>query len=275
MEPFVMQEQDFMLRLEEWEHKWPGLVAGFSTRKSGVSRNEFDSFNCGLHVGDTAEHVIENRRKLAEENGFSYTSFTCADQVHGNQIHIITESDIGAGRMAHNEAIANTDGLLTDKTNVFLASFYADCVPLFFYAPEKQIVGVAHAGWRGTVARIGSDMVKTITETWNIAPQDIFAAIGPSIGSCCYEVNDVVADQVREVVGEKAAYVMKAAANTGKYMLDLQETNRILLEEAGISPHHIEVSHLCTSCRTDLFFSHRKENGKTGRMAAFIALKEG
>ncbi|CEH32084.1 hypothetical protein AM501_28175 [Aneurinibacillus migulanus] len=275
MEPFIMREREFMLHLESWERRWPQLVAGFSTRKGGASQNSFASFNCGLHVGDTAEHVIENRRKLACENGFSYTAFTCADQVHGNGIRIIAEEDIGAGRAAHDEAIVETDGLLTDKPNVFLASFYADCVPLFFYAPGAQVLGVAHAGWRGTVARIGPGMVQVMKQTWNIAPEDIYAAIGPSIGSCCYEVNDMVSDRVKEAVGDKASCVLKPGTEAGKYMLNLQETNRILLEEAGILPAHIEVSHLCTSCRTDLFFSHRKENGKTGRMAAFIALKEG
>ncbi|GEN32721.1 MULTISPECIES: peptidoglycan editing factor PgeF [Aneurinibacillus] len=275
MDPFVMQEREFMLRLTDWERRWPRLVAGFSTRKGGASQEAFDSFNCGLHVGDIPEHVIENRRKLAEENGFSYASFTCADQVHGNEIRIIADSDVGAGRMANEEAIARTDGLLTDKANVFLASFYADCVPLFFYAPEVQVIGVAHAGWRGTVARIGPRMVETIARTWNTRPEDIFAAIGPSIGACCYEVSDMVADRIKEVIGDKSSCVLVAGSEAGKYMLNLQETNRILLEEAGILPGCIEVSHLCTSCRTDLFFSHRKENGKTGRMAAFIALKEG
>ncbi|MFT9847953.1 peptidoglycan editing factor PgeF [Aneurinibacillus sp. REN35] len=275
MEPFVMQEQECMLRLADWERRWPNLAAGFSTRKGGVSRDVFDSFNCGLHVGDYADHVIENRRKLAEANGFSYTSFTCADQVHGNGICIVDDSKIGAGRAVHEEAIAQTDGLLTDKANVFLASFYADCVPLLFYAPKQSVVGVAHAGWRGTVAYIGPRMVDRMKERWDVAPEDIHVAIGPSIGACCYEVNDVVADRVREAVQEQAARVLTPADEAGKYMLNLQETNRILLELAGILPEHIEVSHLCTSCRTDLFYSHRKENGKTGRMTAFIALKEG
>lgn len=275
MEPFVMQEQESMLRLADWEHRWPNLAAGFSTRKDGVSRGVFDSFNCGLHVGDHADDVINNRRKLAEENGFAYASFTCADQVHGNAVHVVREHEIGAGRAAHEEAIAQTDGLLTDRPNVFLASFYADCVPLLFHAPKAGVVGVAHAGWRGTVAYIGVRMVEKMKEKWNIAPEEVHAAIGPSIGACCYEVNDVVANRVRDAVQEQADRVLLPASEAGKYMLNLQETNRILLASAGILPEHIEVSHLCTSCRTDLFYSHRKENGKTGRMAAFIALKEG
>jgi YfiH family protein len=273
MEPFVIGERESALRLRSWENRWPQLVVGFSTRKGGVSEQEYRSLNCGLHVGDYTPHVIENRRKLAEENGFAYEHWTCAEQVHGNEICIVTEKEIGAGRMAHSEAIAGVDGLLTDQRNVFLASFYADCVPLFFFAPDAQVIGVAHAGWRGTVACIGPKMVKAMEERWNVPPEQIHVAIGPSIGACCYEVNDVVADQVRQVT-EQSSRVLKDAG-IGKYMLNLQETNRILLEEAGILPAHIEVSHLCTSCRTDLFFSHRKENGKTGRMTAFIALKEG
>ncbi|MED0756701.1 peptidoglycan editing factor PgeF [Aneurinibacillus thermoaerophilus] len=276
MEPFVMQEKGLMLRLTGWESKWPQLVAGFSTRNGGVSRREYESLNCGLHVGDTVEHVIQNRRKLVEANGFSFASWTCAEQVHGSNIRVITDDDVGAGRMAHSDAIAETDGLLTDKRNVFLASFYADCVPLFFYASKAkaQVIGVAHAGWRGTVARIGPKMVETMRKIWAIGPENIYAAIGPSIGACCYEVNDIVADEIKNVLGAKAFRVL-TETREGKYMLNLQETNRILLERAGILPSHIEVSHLCTSCRSDVFYSYRKEKGKTGRMTAFIALKEG
>lgn len=274
MEAFVLQDNKALLRLTGWEEKWPELVAGFSTRNGGMSNGFYTSLNCGLHVGDDGDAVRENRRLLAEANGFDFAAWTCAEQVHGGVVHIVEEKTRGAGRLKHEEAIKDTDGLLTDQAGVFLASFYADCVPLFFYAPDYHVVGVAHAGWKGTVARIGAEMVRQMGERWQIGPQEIYAAIGPSIGVCCYEVNDIVADRVRDVLGERADQVLEPMRDR-KYMLNLQETNRILLMEAGILPEHIEVSHLCTSCRTDLFFSHRKEAGQTGRMTAFIALKEG
>lgn len=274
MEPFDLQDNKTALKLTGWEEKWPELVAGFSTRNGGVSSGFYTSLNCGLHVGDDGDAVKENRRLLAEANGFDFSAWTCAEQVHGGAVHIVEANDTGAGRLKHEEAIKDTDGILTDQAGVFLASFYADCVPLFFYAPDRRVIGVAHAGWKGTVARIGAEMVRRMGEHWQVEPQAIHAAIGPSIGACCYEINDVVANRVRDVLGDQAKRVLEPAGD-GKYMLNLQETNRILLVEAGILPEHIEVSHLCTSCRTDLFFSHRKEAGKTGRMTAFIALKEG
>ncbi|WCK53066.1 peptidoglycan editing factor PgeF [Aneurinibacillus sp. Ricciae_BoGa-3] len=272
MEAFTLINES--VHLAAWEKMWPGISAGFSTRNGGTSSGEFDSLNCGLHVGDRVEHVVENRRRLARQNGFSFSSWTCGEQVHGDRIVYIAEEQAGAGRESREDAIPSADGLLTDKRNVFLASFYADCVPLFFYSPRFQVIGVAHAGWKGTVARIGQKMALQMKEQWGIQPEDIYAAIGPSIHSCCYEVNDLVADKIKEVLGEKAQDVLESV-RTEKYMLNLQETNRILLLEAGIPHAHIEVSQLCTGCRTDLFFSHRKEGGKTGRMTAFIGLKEG
>ncbi|WCN39006.1 peptidoglycan editing factor PgeF [Aneurinibacillus uraniidurans] len=274
MEPFGLQDEETALRLINWEARWPELVAGFSTRNGGTSSGYYTSLNCGLHVGDDGDAVRENRRLLAEANGFDFAAWTCAEQVHGGAVHIVEAETRGTGRLAHDEAIKDTDGLLTEHAGIFLASFYADCVPLFFYAPSHRVIGVAHAGWKGTVANIGAEMVRQMGERWQIAPEEIYAAIGPSIRSCCYEVNDVVANRVQDVLASRAEQVLKAK-DDGKYMLNLQETNRILLLAAGILPEHIEVSHLCTSCRTDLFFSHRKEAGKTGRMTAFIALKEG
>jgi polyphenol oxidase len=274
MEPFKSGKHENIMRISDWEACWPELTAGFSTRRGGISRYEYESLNCGLHVGDNAKDVWMNRQKLAEAAGYPFSVWTCAEQVHGSNIRIVTEEEAGLGRTRQEDAIKETDGLLTDRPNIFLASFYADCVPLFFYAPGRRVIGVAHAGWRGTVERIGQKMVQRMIQNWGLAPADIYAAIGPSIGSCCYEVNDMVAGRVRDVLHAKAHLVLEHTKED-KYMLNLQETNRILLEEAGVLPSHIVVSHLCTSCRTDLFFSHRKEGGKTGRMTAFIALKEG
>lgn len=273
MEAFQKRKDDATLHLISWENRWPRLVTGFSTRKEGMSQAPYTGLNCGLHVGDSVDIVIENRKKLAQLAGFPFRTWTCAEQVHGNQVKIVTEEEVGSGRFSHEDAIKGIDGLLTDKKGVFLASFYADCVPVFFYAPEKNIIGIAHAGWKGTTSRIVDQMLHTLKETWGVLPRDVYAAIGPSIHECCYEVNHVVMDKVYEVLGEDGNRVIKQTSHD-KGMLNLQETNRILLEKAGVLPDHIEVSQLCTGCRTDLFFSHRKEGGKTGRMIAFIGLKE-
>ncbi len=273
MDAFQSRKDDVTLHLISWEDRWPQLVTGFSTRKEGFSQAPYSGLNCGLHVGDSIDTVIENRKKLAHLVGFPFDTWTCGEQVHGNQVKIVTEEEIGSGRISHKDAIKGIDGLLTDKKGVFLASFYADCVPVFFYARSKEVIGIAHAGWKGTTSRIVEQMLHTLEKNWGVLPQDVFAAIGPSIHECCYEVNNVVMDQVREVLGPDREKVIHMTSDD-KGMLNLQETNRILLEKAGVLPDHIELSQLCTGCNTDLFFSHRKEGGKTGRMIAFIGLKE-
>lgn len=273
MEPFQKKKEESNLRLVSWEERWPELVAGFSTRNQGKSSAPYTGLNCGLHVGDEKERVIANREILASHTGFPYDVWTCAEQSHGKGVKVIELQDIGAGRFSHEEAIKDIDGLLTDKHGVLLTSFYADCVPIFFYAPKVQVVGIAHAGWKGTTLKIVEEMLRKMERNWQIAPEDVYTAIGPSIHSCCYEVNDLVIEKVKEALGEEVENVLTPIKGN-KGMLNLQETNRILLEKAGVLPQHIEVSQLCTGCRTDLFFSHRKEGGKTGRMAAFIGLKE-
>ena len=158
-----------------------------------------------------------------------------------------------------------------------LCAQFADCVPLFFYDPVRRVVALAHAGWKGTVLNISMATISLMKHTFGSQPSDIYAVVGPSIGACCYEVDVTVASRVEQVLDEiKATPEHRDAiiTNNGnqKYMLNLQVLNRKLIEQAGILSSRIEVTQLCTSCRTDLFFSHRKEGGSTGRMIAWIGL---
>lgn len=175
--------------------------------------------------------------------------------------------DRGKGSLSTQTAIADVDGLLTAQDDICLISFYADCVPLYFFEPTKRLIGLAHAGWRGTVKQIAKEMVHTMVEKMNANPKYIYAAIGPSIGACCYEVDNYVAQSVHNMLPR--ADVIKSHANN-RYMLDLKECNRQIMIEAGILPEHIAMTQYCTGCDTTRFFSHRKESGKTGRMASWI-----
>ncbi|TGV09491.1 peptidoglycan editing factor PgeF, partial [Mesorhizobium sp. M00.F.Ca.ET.186.01.1.1] len=159
---------------------------------------------------------------------------------------------------------------------VLLTSFYADCVPLFFLDPATGAIGLAHAGWKGTVGRIAEEMVKSLQAHCGAQPADIRVAIGPSIGGCCYEVDERIMTQVR-TSAQNWETAVTASAAAEKYMLDLRQLNTEILLEAGIAKQHLLVTDWCTSCRTDLFFSHRKEAGAagtTGRMASYIGWKE-
>jgi polyphenol oxidase len=269
-EPFVGREGGTLLHLREWEERFPGLAAGFTLRTGGVSGEPYRSFNMGLHVGDNPEHVVANRRKLAAELGMPFEAWTCADQVHGSRVCQVAAG--GAGRESLADVIPATDGLHTDQPGVLLTSFYADCVPLFFLDPASRAIGLAHAGWKGTVARIVEEMVRAFQRHYDSKAEELLVAIGPAIGGCCYEVDERIMERVRTAAQRWEAAVVPR--ENGRYMLDLPRLNEEILAECGVAPERVLRTGWCTSCRTDLFFSHRKEAGKTGRMASFIGWRE-
>lgn len=260
-----------------------GLKVGYTSRLGGVGKAPYSSLNCAFHVGDNPQDVIANRTLIAEEIGMNPESWTCGEQVHKNEVAIVTEQDKGRGFLDRKSAFQDTDGLLTNVRGILLSSFYADCVPLYFFDPVKEVVGLAHAGWKGTVAGIAERMIARMEEHYGCEREDIRTAIGPSIGSCCYEVDDYVMNQVK-VWYEVSDGTEKHKGSTyeachkpvsgGKSMLDLKEVNRHIMIKAGILPEHIEITSWCTSCHPELFFSYRKENGITGRMASWIGLEE-
>ncbi|MCD1261627.1 peptidoglycan editing factor PgeF [Paenibacillus athensensis] len=258
--------------------RWPGVSAGFTTRRGGVSRPPFASLNGGLHVGDDPADVVANRERLAASIGRPFAACTYAEQVHGTKVLVATHEHRGRGRATREDAVQGTDAFVTAERGLVLCTQFADCVPLFIHDPVRQVVGLAHAGWKGSVLNIAQATVSAMARAFGSRPQELRAAVGPSIGVCCYEVDATVADRVREALAAAGAAPQAEAAvlqprPNGKFMLNLQEFNRNLLEQAGILSPCIEVTQLCTSCRTDLFFSHRKEGGSTGRMIAWIALE--
>ncbi|WP_053375509.1 peptidoglycan editing factor PgeF [Paenibacillus sp. FJAT-27812] len=265
--------------LSEWNARDERLTAGFTGRDGGVSKAPWSSFNMGLHVGDLDEAVIANRQLLADAVGWPFEAWTCAEQVHGNRVHQVTEADKGRGRATLNDVLKDCDAIMTDVPDVLLASFYADCVPLYFYDAEHDAIALAHAGWKGTVQQIATETVQAMVSAYGTNPQSLRAAIGPSIGGCCYEVDGPVINQVQQLLdrlglqGEEAEAMLKIEGN-GKANLDLKEINRQIMIKAGILPIRIELTEWCTGCRRDLFFSHRKEGGMTGRMASWIGIRE-
>lgn len=281
MEPFVLTNaagKPAYMTIERWERQFPLVNAGFTTRIGGVSEGGCSSLNCALHVNDDPRHVRRNRELLAEALQIPIESWTCGEQVHGSRVTAVTAKDRGRGAASREAAFPDTDALITNVPGIWLTSFYADCVPLYFYDPVRQAVGLAHAGWKGTVLQIAAETIKAMNENYGSEPSNIRAAIGPSIGVCCYEVDDRVIERINSCLteigasGADRAAVHHAGAEPGKHMLNLQEMNRQIMIKAGILPMHIEICGICTGCRTDLFFSHRKENGIAGRMASWVGL---
>lgn len=254
------QSQAAFLHLGDWFAQY-GISAGFTTRHAG---------NVALHVGDDADAVRDRRRSIADALDWPFEAWTCGEQVHGHAVRAVTSGEAGKGRLTRENAFPDTDALVANEPGILLVQFFADCVPLYFYDPATGAFGLAHAGWKGTVADIAGQTVRALAAQYGVQASELRAAIGPSIGPCCYEVDETVLSQVRRIAG--ADHTMTPTM-TGKAMLDLKELNRHFMIKAGILPSRIELSTWCTGCRTDLFFSHRKEQGSTGRMMSWIGKK--
>ena len=253
------------------QHK--GVSHFVSGRMGGFSEPPFHSLNLGFHVGDNQQTVIKNRRHLASALGICLNYFTFAKQVHKGGVKIITEELRGAGSVVQGKAIDESDALVSHVPNICLVVLIADCVPLLFYDPIKNVAGVAHAGWRGTLWQIAKNTIRVFQEGFGSLPGDIIVGIGPSIGPCCYEVGPEVIAQVEEAFYSKEIYIDRVTKQ-GKGFFDLWEANKAQLISAGIPERNIEVAKICTHCRHDSFFSHRFQKGRTGRFGAGIMIQQ-
>jgi polyphenol oxidase len=242
----------------------PGLVHALFTRQGGVSPAPWESLNLGGLSGDQKENVVENRRRLFAAVGLKVETIYDAWQVHGT--HVICTDAPRPLDQAHEKA----DAILTANPQVTLFMRFADCVPIFFYDPVHKVVGMAHAGWQGTILQIGRITVERMASVYGSRPGDILAAIGPSIGPDHYEIGIDVAEKVRETFPGEASQLL--LSRQGKTFFDLWKTNQLILERSGIKKIHL--AGLCTACHTTDWYSHRAENGKTGRFGALIALQE-
>jgi hypothetical protein len=250
-----------------------GVTAGFTTRNGGFSQGVYATFNQGLHVGDDRDDVIRNRRLLLETLSFPLDEWVSGEQVHGSRVAVVGSEAKGAGLYDMDSAIKGVDGLVTDQSGLLLTAGFADCVPLYFVDPIRRVIGLAHAGWRGTVGNIVKAMIDTFARRFGTSPQELRAGIGPSIGACCYQVGQEVMDKIAllPLPAEDLAACCQVTQD-GRYFADLKMINRLLMMNSGIPEAQIAVSEACTGCSLDRFFSHRMENGQTGRHAAWIGL---
>jgi hypothetical protein len=241
----------------------PVFHAVFS-RQGGVSQPPFDGLNTGGTVGDHPEAVMENHIRIFKTAGVDFSSRFDVWQVHGKKI--MAADAPRPTDVPHPKA----DGILTDRKGVTLFMRFADCVPVLLVDPVRKVIGIVHAGWQGTQKKIAREAVREMTRIYGSEPSDILAGIGPAICQNCYQVGDEVVRLFRDSFG-KAAQTLFAQIE-GKPHLDLWKANQVTLQEAGVT--HIERSELCTSCHTSDWFSHRAENGQTGRFAVLMALTE-
>ena len=263
----------------------------FTTRYGGVSSDYLYSLNFSYSQGDMKENVDENFRRAAAHIGMTSGDIVCSQQTHTTNVRRVTADDKGKGVVCERD-YTDVDGLITNERGIILATFYADCVPLFIVDPVNRAIGLSHSGWRGTVGKMGKVTLDKMRESYGTRPEKVRVAIAPSICQNCYEVSEDVALAFGEAflrdnakAGEYLAryrqdYGQRDIENSimvpkenGKYQLNLWYANYRVFRDAGVPAEHIEVTDVCTCCNHKLLFSHRASKGKRGNLGAFMMLK--
>ena len=253
------------------------IVQGVFTRQGGVSREPWRSLNVGYSVGDDPRAVEVNHQRICRALDIQRGAIATAQQVHGAKVARVRLNDCG-------NTFAATDGLVTDVPGVVLMLRFADCVPLLFFDLQKPAVGLAHAGWRGTLAGMATRMVEMMQTAFGSCSEELIVGIGPAIGSCCYQVGWELADRVQKQFHQWPDLIrhpsdQNARPDKGTFYFDLWLANRRQLEASGV--RSVVVAQHCTACHTDEFFSHRATQlgdrvgtKHTGRFAALAGLRE-
>lgn len=244
----------------------------FTTRLGGVSEGEFTSMNMAFNRGDNPENVTENYKRFCKSAGFEYESLVASAQDHNTFVRRVTSADRGIGIYKPRD-MQSVDALITNEKGVTLVTYYADCTPLFFVDLKTKAIGLAHAGWRGTVGRIGEKVIEKMKAEFGTNPADVKSAIGSAISVCCYEVDEPCAENFLALDDLSTSEFVFSKGN-GKYMVDLLEANRQILVASGVKPENITVSDLCTNCNSDLLWSHRATKGRRGTMSAFMCITD-
>lgn len=228
------------------------IAAAFSRRQDG---------NMSLCYGDI-KNSLGNRKKFLGDIGIDYRNLICAKQVHGKNVEYVTEGNKGKGALDYDSSFTDTDGFITDKKNVPIAILTADCLSVFIYDPRRPAIAILHAGWRSTEKNIAQSGVNRMQEKFGSVPQDLQIGFGPSIRSCCFEVeNDF-----------KSNFAFGLLKRDGRIFMDIALINQRQLIDCGVREENIFDPALCTFSDDD-FFSFRKEAGHAGRLISVIMLK--
>ncbi len=249
--------------------KYDFMCHAFATRLGGVSKNEFKSMNFSFSCGDDPNCVMENYGIFGSALNFDINKLVRINQKHGISIKKVSKSDI-EGKNFQENIFDNYDGLITDEKGIVLQTSHADCPAIFMLDPVKKVVGIAHAGWRGTAAKIAKELANSFVLYYNSAISNIICALGPGISKCCFEFSKSDLGKF-ESLNLKNFYV-QSKNDTTKVYVDLLEVNKQILIKSGILEKNIIVSDFCTKCNKDVLFSHRATAGKRGNNVAFISL---
>jgi YfiH family protein len=254
---------------------YPELLHGISTRLSPGG----EDWNLSARRG-TPQHppswdrALANRETLARRLGIRLDRMVGCQQVHGSEVAIVGPKDAGRGMHPDVPSIQGADAMVTDTPGLYLMALSADCPPVFFYDPVRRVIGLAHSGWKGTVARIVANAVEAMVDNFGSDPSDIVAAIGPGIGPCCYAVGPNVIEAVESAFpGAWNPIEPLLQARDGQVYFNLWEAIRRALLDAGLRSHNITVERVCTADNLDVFYSHRAEAGQCGLFGAVLGLQ--
>lgn len=241
----------------------------FTTRYGGVSTGHLASLNLGENRGDEPANVIENYRRLGQATGIRTDHMAFTRQVHENTVRIVTEADV---HTLMTPVPYDADGIVTNIPGLAIIAFVADCVPLLLHDPVHKVAGAIHCGWRSTVSDIMGQAVEKMVSL-GAEPEDIQAAIGASIGYCCFEVGPEVPEAVCALVPDDCEGLVRAGEKEGKFYVDLREAIARRLTKLGLKREHILISEECTVCSHDKYWSHRYTKGERGSQAALIMIE--
>jgi len=248
-----------------------GLVKHcFTTRQGGVSQGIYNNLNTSLIKEDLRENVLENLKRVCSAVGIDFQKLVFSDQVHGDEIRIVTEKDLGKG-ITQDSDIKMVDALITNVPGVPMITFYADCVPVFILDPVNKAIGLAHSGWKGTTLKIAVRTIEKMQQAYGTKPQDCLVGIGPSIEMKCFEIKEDAAVLFQQGFDYWEKFLIKK--DEEHYTADLWLAVKLMLMEAGVQEQNITTSGLCTYCNEELFFSHRRDKGRTGSLSAIMELK--
>jgi YfiH family protein len=243
-----------------------GLQAGFTTRNGGVSRAPYNSLNLGFNTEDVKSSVEGNRSTLARAFGFEQHQLLTVRQVHGNDILVIDQPNPDLTHFQQLEC----DAIISNQPGMMIGVLVADCYPVLLAAPAKGVFAAVHVGWRGAAARIVERTVDALIRQFEVLPDQLFAAVGPGIGAHSYEVDRPVRDQFRKAGMDWS--MIAEETGVGHWKLDLRLVCQQQLQAAGVADGRIDLVEECTCCHKQLFFSHRRDHGQTGRQLGFICL---
>jgi YfiH family protein len=243
------------------------LSHGFCTRREGVSLDPFFSLNVSVKEGDTEDRVSRNQEIIAASFGFAPAKLVLANQVHGDTFYPSSYPDL-----REKKGFPECDAFITADAGFVLGIKTADCVPVLLVDGKRKIIAAIHAGWKGTALAIAAKGVREMQKQWGSHADDIWAAIGPSIGPCCYEVDEATRREF--MAAGSGVDTFKPSENRDHWILDLISANRLQLQNEGVPAHRIDTADICTCCRGEHFFSYRRDGEQTGRQLSFIALRE-